>query len=120
MQEGDSSWQDCQAHSMSWASCVASENYCPFSAVSQPAPEWAGSEWGGPGLGLASVLPLVTAGSEQGQCATLTPLWAQPHAGTGKQPELWSGCVMAAPQWCDGHMILLWCLLLKDRRLSYF
>lgn len=51
---------------------------------------------------------------------TLTPSSAQMRAGTGKQPELWNGCVMAAPQWYDGHMIFLWCLLLEDQHLAYF
>lgn len=81
--------------------------------------QWVGWQWLWAGSGLCVAFQM-TVGSEQGQCATLTPLWAQPHAGTGKQPELWSGCVMAAPQWCDGHMILLWCLLLKDKHLAYF
>lgn len=71
--------------------------------------------WAGSGLCVAFQ---TTAGSERGQHSTLTPLWAQAQAGTGKQPELWSGCVMAAPQWCDRHMIFPWCLLLKDKDLA--
>ena len=51
---------------------------------------------------------------------TQTALSAQTHARAGKHPELWNGCVMAAPGWCDRHMIFLWHLLLKDKHLPYF
>lgn len=51
---------------------------------------------------------------------TQAALSAPTHARAGKRPELWNGCVTAAPRWCDRHMIFLWCLLLKDKHLPYF
>lgn len=51
---------------------------------------------------------------------TQTALSARTHTRAGKRPELWNGCVMAAPGWRDRHMIFLWCPLLKNKHLPYF
>lgn len=116
-------WQDCQAHGISWTLCVASKNYCPLSTVSLPAHERKGSESGGSGSLLDLSPCCLSDGCGVGKGTVLltqTALLAQTHARAGKHPELWNGCVMAAPGWCDRHMIFLWCLLLKDKHLPYF
>lgn len=103
---------------MSWASCVPSKNYClqcPLSGeAASGVEETLGWVW--PPCSLSDDCGV----GEGTELLTLTPLWAQTHAGTGKQLGLWKGCVTAAPQWCDGHMIFLWCLLLKDEHLACF
>ncbi|KAF4798391.1 hypothetical protein TURU_063796 [Turdus rufiventris] len=85
----------------------------PLLLPAEPVPDWKGSGWGGSGSG-----PSDDCGVGEGTALHTDTIVAQPHSG--KQPELWNGCVMAAPQWCDGHMIFLWCLLLKDKHLAYF
>lgn len=67
---------------MSWASCVASQNCCPLSAVSQPAAEWQGSEWGGSGswLDLASASPFRRLRGRRGDSAPYTDTIVSPNA----------------------------------------